>query len=32
MASKGYNILPILEIEGEPYDFKQAINWINSQR
>lgn len=32
MASKGYNILPILEIEGEPYDFKQAVNWINSQR
>lgn len=31
MASKGYNILPILEIEGKPYDFKQAVTWINSQ-
>lgn len=30
MIAKGYMSAPILEIDGQTYEFKQAIKWVNS--
>ena len=31
MTSKGLSSAPALEIEGKLYNFKDSINWVNSQ-
>jgi hypothetical protein len=31
MKEKGYLSVPILEIDGVSMDFKQAVDWINTQ-
>ena len=31
MSQRGYVQLPILEINGMPYTYTEAIKWINSQ-
>lgn len=32
MMNKGFKTAPILEVDGEFYDFSQAIKWINVNR
>lgn len=29
MINKGFDSVPILEVDGKPYDFKEAVEWIN---
>lgn len=31
MLSKGLNFMPVLEVDGQMLDFKQAVNWVNKQ-
>lgn len=31
MREKGYETLPILEIDGVPYEFGNAVKWINER-
>lgn len=31
MLQKGFNTVPVLEINGTVLDFKEANNWINNQ-
>ena len=28
---KGFEFVPMLEVDGEPYGFKQAIEWVGGQ-
>lgn len=30
MINKGFTSAPMLEVDGEIYDYKQAVNWVNS--
>lgn len=29
MIGKGFDSVPILEVDEKPYDFKEAVEWIN---
>lgn len=29
MINKGFDSVPILEVDGKSYDFKEAVEWIN---
>lgn len=31
MREKGFLTAPMLEVDGEIYDFKEAVNWIGEQ-
>lgn len=31
MQEKGFEFVPMLEVDGEPYGFKQAIEWVGGQ-
>lgn len=31
MLSKGYQSAPVLEVDGESLDFKEAVTWIREQ-
>lgn len=31
MHNKGYTVLPILEIDNTPYEFSEAIKWVNER-
>lgn len=32
MQSKGFTSLPMLDVDGELYNFQNAIKWVNSQK
>lgn len=32
MIEKGLNELPVLEVDGELYPFREAVNWINGSQ
>jgi glutaredoxin-related protein len=29
MSEKGFEFMPMLEVDGTVYDFKNAVNWVN---
>lgn len=29
MINKGFDSVPILEVDGKPYGFKEAVEWVN---
>ncbi len=31
MQMKGFNLLPVLEVDGIPMEFKRAIDWVNNK-
>lgn len=31
MQEKGFEFMPILEVDGVVYNFKDAVNWINKR-
>ena len=31
MQSKGFTVVPVLEVDGVVYDFKRAVEWIGAQ-
>lgn len=31
MVQKGFTTVPVLEVDGVVYDFKQAVEWIGAQ-
>lgn len=30
MKNKGFNSLPVLEVDGTIYEFKEAVNYVNN--
>ena len=32
ILSKGYDVLPILEVDGNPLEFSAAVKWVNSYK
>lgn len=30
MKNKGFNSLPVLEVDGTMYEFKEAVNYVNN--
>lgn len=30
MKNKGFNSLPVLEVDGTIYEFREAVNYVNS--
>lgn len=31
MIKKGFTVTPMLEVDGKIMDFKEAVDWVNSQ-
>ena len=31
MQTKGFNLLPVLEVDNIPMEFKKAIDWVNNK-
>lgn len=31
IARKGFNLMPILEVDGKSMEFSEAVKWVNAQ-
>ena len=31
MQEKGFDFMPVLEVDGVAYNFKEAVNWVGGQ-